>query len=502
MSIDVKARSFSALLWGAGGTAFKMLIQIGTQIVLARQLGPEQYGIFAIGSIVVVFSGFLADFGIAYALIQKEEVVEDDLRFVFTWQIIIGAAIGSAILVASPSIAALFGDIRAAGVISALALVCFFNALAAPSLNLLKRALNWRRIQLATIVSYIVGYVICGIPLAFLGFQVWALVVAWIVQAGISGFLLYIAVKHPIRLLFWYSDASKQMSYGITVFMTNITNWCTNNIDRVIVGRAFGSLEVGYYSTAFNLLYNPTAAVLGVIQPVFFSASARLGSAKDAVAQSYSMIVAAVFLVFFPAMVTLAAVAPTLIHALYGSAWLPMSELVRPIALAMPIFVLWGISTPILWSVGRASQEFRLQLPMACLWLGASSVAAQYSVAAVAWTVYTLYLVRCMLVVRAALGVLNLGWLQIWLVTRGGIAMTVLVATAVTVLDHAASSAPSAVRLLADIAVGMFVWLVGIRFVPTLMDQSLNVALEYAASRLPPRIARWCMKLVPHLTGN
>ena len=42
-----------AVGWGAAGSVAKLVLQFGTQIMLARILGPEQYGLFAMGVLVV-----------------------------------------------------------------------------------------------------------------------------------------------------------------------------------------------------------------------------------------------------------------------------------------------------------------------------------------------------------------------------------------------------------------------------------------------------------------
>ena len=52
-----------AVGWGAAGSVAKLVLQFGTQIMLARILGPEQYGLFAMGVLVVSLATFLADFG-------------------------------------------------------------------------------------------------------------------------------------------------------------------------------------------------------------------------------------------------------------------------------------------------------------------------------------------------------------------------------------------------------------------------------------------------------
>ncbi|MDV6321015.1 oligosaccharide flippase family protein, partial [Chromohalobacter sp. HP20-39] len=89
-----------------------MVLQIGSQVVLARLLGPAEYGIFAIGTLVITFSMFFGDVGLAYVLIQKPQIEPRDVRFVFTWQVILGSMVTSFVMLASVPIATFFGEPR------------------------------------------------------------------------------------------------------------------------------------------------------------------------------------------------------------------------------------------------------------------------------------------------------------------------------------------------------------------------------------------------------
>lgn len=156
-----------------------------------------------------------------------------------------------------------------------LSLLCLVNALAAPAINLLKRDLNFRALQISQTTSYFVGFVLVGIPLALAGHAVWSLVAAWSVQAVAGGLLAYIYVRHPLKPLLWYEHASRLGSYGGVVLATNLLNWLITNVDRTFIGRWLPGRDLGLYSQTYNLLCNPTGNLLGVVQPVFFSAAAR-----------------------------------------------------------------------------------------------------------------------------------------------------------------------------------------------------------------------------------
>ena len=485
---NLGSRSLLAVFWGTGGAVARLVLQFGAQVVLARILGPEQYGIFAIGAIVISFSNFFSDIGLAYGLIQKKDVSQNDVRFVFTWQIILGTAVTAAVYFAADSIAAFFGDVRAASVVQALAAICLLNALAAPSLNLLKRELDFKRIQIAQISGFILGYVIIGIPLALYGSQVWALVVAWLVQAMAVLVLTYRATRHAVAPLIHYDEARAVTTYGGTVLITNLVNWVISNIDRVIVGRVFASREIGLYATTFNMLQAPTTSILGVVQPVFFSASSRISDDQNKVTTLYRALVSAVTTYLMPAFFSVAVVATTFIEALYGPKWIDAATILPPVALAMPLFLIWGLTTPLLWTGGHASKEFKAQLPMAALWLAACSVAAQLSFEAVAWTVLFLYIVRCALLVAIACRHLNMTYVSIFRATRGGLAISLLVATFVWICDFNIQIIHPLFRLMIDATAGAASLMLLLRFFPGLISQELAVLNARLIGRLPHRV--------------
>lgn len=484
------SRSLSAVFWGAGGAVLRLVLQVGTQIALARMLGPAQYGIFAIGATVIGFSAFFSDIGLAYGLIQKASVNDRDIRFVFTWQILLGAVVSALVYLGSGVIAAFFGDARAAPVIQVLSALCLLNALAAPSLNLLKRQLDFKTIQLVQLASYVAGYLLVGIPLAIYGAQVWALVAAWLVQAVVSGLLLYSATRHALKPLLWYDQARRQSGYGGTVLVTNIINWAIGNIDRVIVARAFGTREIGLYATTYNLFYNPTATLLNVVQPVFFSASSRITDEGQRILGAYRSLVAALALVVSPVFAAVAAVPETFIAALYGDKWIDAAALCRPLALVMPMFLLFGLTTPLLWTSGRAAKEFQLQAPIALLWAAVCAWAATLSLAHVAWVVLALYSLRCVVVVGVATRALGLTVTAFWLSVRGGVLVSTLVAALLALADVALSGLPAWQRLAVEVVLGAAVWLAMLRLAPGLIAPELASLFDRILSQLPRPVAR------------
>lgn len=503
---DIGRRSVTAFFWGSGGAIARIFLQLVTQIVLARILGPTQYGLFAIGAIVISFSNFFSDIGIAYGLIQKVDVTDEDVRFVFTWQIIVGSLVTLAVAYFSLPIATFLGDVEAKSVVFSLAVVCILNALAAPSNNLLKRNLDFKSMQIAQLLGYVGGYILVGVPLALLGLKVWALVSAWIIQSIITLLLLYFAVRHPLKPLLWSRDARKLSQYGGVVLITNITNWFIGNIDRVIIARFFTPKEIGLYATGYSILQTPTSSLLGVIQPVFFSASSRLNGDKLKVIDAYYALVSAIAIFILPVFLTISTVSETFIISVYGQQWAETATIFRPLALAMPLFLIWGMTTPLLWTGGAPIREFKAQLPIALLWTGVSWVAAHYSMAMVGWAVCGMFGLRCFIVVMSASRILDLTWSRLWLVVRGGVLISLICAISAGVINWVLLDIGITNALVRLVIIGVMVVILYILLLfnmPNLVLEELAKVISRLANHCPPIVScllnKLTMKKKPHV---
>jgi PST family polysaccharide transporter len=361
---NLTKQSVSAVKWSAFGNIARYGLQLGAQIVLARLLGPENYGLFALGMLVLTFSNMLADFGFAWGLVQTQNLSEEDVRFVFTWQLISGTIAAVCLYTLSPLAASFFNEPRTESIIHWLSLVCLIQAVSAPSRNLLRRNLDFKWANIIEITSYSIGYIAIGIPLAFYGAGVWSLVAAWITQAFITLILSVIRCPHSVKPLLWYDGASDMFVVGYTVFGTNICNWLLNNFDRILLGRLFNVHTVGLYSVGYNLANTPNSLFIGALQPAFLAAGARIQSEPNRLRNAYLSVLASVWILLLPMFVLLAVIAQDLIVVLYGSDWIATGMVLAILALAMPAYITWAMSTPILWNTGRKHWESLLQLPI------------------------------------------------------------------------------------------------------------------------------------------
>lgn len=109
-----------------GGARFAL--QLIAQVLLARQLGPQAFGLFAMGLVAITLAGFVAGFGLSWSLMQRAKLDDEDIRFAWTGQLLAGMAALLLLQLLAPSVAAAFREPAAEPVIRWLSISCLLQA--------------------------------------------------------------------------------------------------------------------------------------------------------------------------------------------------------------------------------------------------------------------------------------------------------------------------------------------------------------------------------------
>lgn len=402
-SAGLAGRSIVALKWNYLGTGVKVGSQLVIGIVLARLLGPEPFGLIAIAWLMLGLGNLIADSGLSAALIQKERISARDIRYVFTLQMLAGLTLTLLAVLASPWIAAFFARADVAPVLRWMSLLFVLQAFGQTATALLRRDLDHKRVQILQVFSYLAAYLLLGMPLAFSGMGVWALVIAQLTQSVLYAVSVYLSARHSLMPAF-SAEQSGLFKFGSKVLGSNLTSWGISYFDSAIVGRMLGMAELGFYNRSMNLLASPMNAAVSTLQGVLLPFYSRIQNRTEAARDTYLASICMLSAVLAPAFAAVAAIPETTVLAVYGQEWQAAAVLITPLALAMPVNAVLALGGPMMQGMGRAGMEAASQGIGLIVLVVAVIVAARISLAAVAWAVLAVYLLRAWLVTRLAAG--------------------------------------------------------------------------------------------------
>lgn len=255
--------------------------------------------------------------------------------------------------------------------------------------------------------------------------------------------------------------------FGVRVLLTNLVNWFIENVDNVIVGRFFGSASLGLYSVSYNFVRNPTNHLVTSLQAVLFPASARSQDDNSRLVRAYLTAIAGIALVAFPVFATVAAVSESVTLAIFGARWTGAAAILTPLSLAMPLHALMAVSGPVLWGKGIAGLELKVQALTGVFLTLSLFFASTKEIAFVGWVVLIVYFLRWLGMTYVLAVSLNMSTFSLFRVLRGPLALALVLAPALVYVDSFFFNFSPMHRLLIDVFVAAFFFLLLILVFPS-----------------------------------
>ncbi len=302
VTIDaIKKKSLSGVIALTSRTFVLQLIAFSATFLLTIFLSPAIFGIFYVVSAVISFLGYFSDIGLAAALIQKKEALnEDDLRTTFTiQQVLVGLVVILAFIVA-PYIGT-FYHLDSSGLLLLRVLIVsfFLSSLKTIPSVLLERNLEFQKLVLPQIFETL-GFYIVAVVLAWKGFGVTSF--TWAVMTrGIVG-LVAIYVVSPWKISFGISKsvAYRLLRFGLPFQVNSFLALIKDDLLTVVLGKMLPFAQVGYIGWAKKWAEIPLRLIMDSIVRVTFPAFSRLQHDKELLGKAIEKTLFGLSLTIFP----------------------------------------------------------------------------------------------------------------------------------------------------------------------------------------------------------
>jgi PST family polysaccharide transporter len=341
------------MFWTFSGTGVQVVVQLLAIMALGRLLTPAEFGLMGAATVIIACSQIVSQIGVGPAIIQRRDLEPRHIRVAVTLSFTLGLLLGALVWFGAPNIAAFYRIPELEPVLRYVAFLFPLDGLNTVAKALLTRELQFRLYVALDVGSYIVGYALVGVLLAWLGFGVWALVWANLAQEAIRTGAMFVATKHPVRPIWDLRAGRDLLSFGFGHSMAQIGTLLSQQGDNFIVGRWLGAAALGIYGRAYNLMVMPASAFGRIINRVLFPVMAQVQDERDRLAGAYERALAIVALLSLPISVFLWVVAPEFIPIILGPAW---GEVVMPFRL-FSIGLLFRMSSKISDACTKAAGE-------------------------------------------------------------------------------------------------------------------------------------------------
>ncbi len=363
---ETRADPGRALAWSVANTALAKLGTLVIGVVLARLLGPEEFGTFAVAMVALMAVLSFNELGVSLAIVRWERDPAEISPTVATISTVLSAVLTAAMVLAAPRFTAAMGAPEATLEVQLMALTVLVNGLVATPAALMQRNFEQRRRTVIDQVNMWVGALV-SVALASIGLGATALAVGRLTGAALSGVLFVRWSPRPVRFGFDPVLARNLLGFGLPLAGASIIVFLVGFIDQLVVGRLLGPVQLGYYVLAVNLASWPLALFsqpVRMVAPALFS---RMQADPEQLTRSFTKVLRPLASVALPVCAVIAVAAPEIISFVYGDAWSGAAPVLRWLAAVTAARIFFELSYDYLVVRGRTRALLRIHVVWALL---------------------------------------------------------------------------------------------------------------------------------------
>lgn len=379
---------------GAGvtlaGQSARILVQLASVTVLARLLSPEDYGLLAIGLVVVGLGEVFRDLGLTTAAIRTPDLTPAQRDGLFWLNVAAGTLLAVLTVLAAEPVASAFGQPELADVVRCLSAVFLLNGLAAQYRAGLVRGLRFGAVAGVDLAAQLVAFGV-AVGAAAAGAGYWALVAQQLAQGSVVLVLVVVlgrwAPGRPRRRVgLW-----PLVRFGGGLTGTSVVHHVANNLDNIVLGLTAGPAALGIYNRGFQLLMTPLAQLRSPATTVAVPVLSRLQDDLERAGGYLRRSQLAMGFTLVAGMALVAGTAGPLVEVLLGDRWAQVAPVLALLAVAGSAQTLSFVGYWVYLSRALSGALFRytlLTLVLNALCIGVGSrfgvvgVAAGYATAA------------------------------------------------------------------------------------------------------------------------
>jgi PST family polysaccharide transporter len=320
----------------ASGYVLTQAITFASGILLARLASPEDFGVYASATILLGYTGMLVDSGMAAALIQREDRVEEAASTALAANLVSGFLVAAGVAASAPLLGIYFQSQTVELVALVMAGVVLLDALVlVPDALLQRRFSFYRRLVLSP--SYALTYgVAAGIACGF-GLGVWGLVIGRYASLAAEVVLIWALVgwrprRDHVSIAMWRA----LVRFGRHIFAQSFLTQLRYTIRTALLGRFVSIDAVGQYRMAEMISNLPREAWLASSAYVLFPAFARISRDRERLNAALLRAMRWMAIVTLPASALLLPLGPAVAVLLLGERWRPAGYALMALA-AIPL---------------------------------------------------------------------------------------------------------------------------------------------------------------------
>lgn len=345
------------MAWTALEKYSTMFIQFISGIILARLLTPYDYGCIGMLSIFMVLSDAFIDGGFGSALIQKKRPTQEDYSTIFWWNLGMATIMYAILYVSAPAIARFYNIPLLCDVLRVQGIVLFIHAFNLVQRNQLRKKMNFKVLSVVAISSSIIALSV-AIIMAYKGFGVWSLVALNMVLGVVPAIVFWFIIKwRPIYTFSWTSFR-ELFSFGLFMFLSNLINQFSTQLQGLLIGKVYSASTMGYYSKAQRTEAMASQSISSIMTQVTYPLYAEAQNDLKMLGNMIRRLTMTISYITFPLLFLLMLLAKPIFVLLYSDKWLSSVPYFQVLCVAGLIICMQSVNMQAIAAIGKSKMMF------------------------------------------------------------------------------------------------------------------------------------------------
>jgi O-antigen/teichoic acid export membrane protein len=354
VSIDKKL--IKSIFHSMTGRYLVYAMQLISMMVLARVFSPETFGVFAVIQVFSVFFALVSEMGFGPALVHEPTISKKmrDGIYSFTW--ILGICVSLLFYIASPLIAWFYENPLYHLIVIPVAISIIFNTAIIVPLAAFNREKKFISIARFESIAELVSIAVVLISLKFLD-PIWALSIKPLIVSLVKYMLILYGSKNTQIGMPKFGSEIRHINkiFGFSKYQGgfNFLNYFSRNLDNILVGKYLGTISLGVYDKAYQLMRYPllllTFAMSPAIQPVMQELKNNTVEFERLHNKfTFYMSLIGFFVGFF-----VCALSDFIVLIILGDQWVEVVPLIQILSISIPIQIVMSSSGGFYQAAGR-----------------------------------------------------------------------------------------------------------------------------------------------------
>lgn len=381
---SLKKKTLLGLFWTFAQRIGTQLVSFLVQIILARMVATEEYGVIAIVLVFVNICNVFVERGFGRALIQKLDADELDFSTVFWASLALTTVLYGVLYAAAPAISRIYELEILTPILRVMGLRLIISAVNTVQRAKVSRDMQFRKFFLSSLVGVLFSAVV-GITMAYMGFGVWTLVAQNLINIVMDTLILLLTVQWRPRLQFSFRRLKSLFGFGWKVMLSALLDTVYEEFRTLYVGAIHTANDLSFFDRGKQFPYliidNVNTSITSVLFPAISSQQKDMETVKGITRRS--MKISAYILA--PMLFGLAGVAEPLVEFVLTEKWLPCVPYMQILCINCVLTPLHTANTQAILALGRSDIALKLNIAKKSFGLITVLIFTRVSVIAMAW---------------------------------------------------------------------------------------------------------------------